>query len=118
VRLLEERKQAEEALREAANHRDGMEALRREMNLMFARAEQIRCDELRYLDPEDQRKVLMASRTTATIDQLGNVTITGLLNLDIAELLPTEGLYETRPGGEESPRHEGVVKLGSTPWPF
>jgi hypothetical protein len=114
--LRRRREKAEAALEEARGHAEGMESLRRELHLVFARGEQIRTMELRFLHPEDKRRVLIASRTKADIDCDGNVTITGLLNLDIARLLPTDGMYRTdREGREPAPYEKGVVGIGNVP---
>ena len=111
------RKKVEEALREAGDRRDGMDALRRELDYLFLRFDQIRTEELRFLHPEDRRHILMASRTTAEIDRKGNVKITGMLNLDVTKLLPTAGAYRTEHGAANLPPHKGVVARGSTPSP-
>jgi hypothetical protein len=94
-----------------------MDALRRELSYLFLRFDQIRTEELRFLHPEDKRRILMASRTMAEIDREGNVRITGMLDLDLTKLLPTEGAYRTERGAAEPSPHKGVVARGSTPSP-
>lgn len=114
--LAKQREEAEAALEVARNRRDGMEALRREMNLLRARGEQIRTEETRYLPPEDRRRILRAAKVVAEIDREGNVTIRGMLHLDIIRLLPTDGLYQTDPERPEPPSFKGVVEMGNIPW--
>ena len=65
------RREAEEALQEAADRRDSMDALRRELSYLFLRFDQIRTEELRFLHPEDKRRILMASRTMAEMTAKG-----------------------------------------------
>lgn len=80
-----QRREAEVALEEARGRGDRVEALRRDLAHLWVRFEQIRTDELRFLDPEDKRKVLRAARATAEIDREGNVRISSMLNLDVTE---------------------------------
>lgn len=115
VALAKQRRKAEAALEEARGRGDAVERLRRDLVMLCVRLDQIERGDLRHLRPGDQRQALLNSRTTAEIDREGNVTITGMLDLDMTELLPTDEVYEIRPGGEEPQRHKGVVKLGSTP---
>lgn len=102
-------------MQEARGRADGLDALRRAFDLVFWRLEQIRREELRFLHPEDKRRVLMASRTRVEIDREGRVRITGMVDLDVTRLLPTDGAYRTDPAGPEPPEYAGVVERGITP---
>jgi hypothetical protein len=51
----------------------------RDMFLVFARFEQIRSGDLRYLDPERRREFYQALRLWAEVDRDGTVTLTGVL---------------------------------------
>ena len=48
------------------------------MFLVFARFEQIRSGDLRYLDPERRREFYQALRLWAEVDRDGTVTLTGV----------------------------------------
>lgn len=113
--LGKQRGEAEEALEEARRRWDGLEALRRDLFMVFARFEQIRTEDLRYLAPEDKRRILRGAKVRAEIDREGKVTITGVLGLDVTRLLPTDGPYRTDPGRPEPPSYKGVVTMGNTP---
>ena len=54
-------------------------AAQRDMFLVFARFEQIRSGDLRYLDPERRREFYQALRLWAEVDRDGTVTLTGVL---------------------------------------
>lgn len=112
--LGKEREEAEEALEEARNRRDGLDTLRREIDMLWARSVQIRDQELRYLAPEDKRRVLRSAKVRAEIDREGRVKITGMLFLDVTRLLPTDGPYRTDPERPEPPPFKGVVTMGNT----
>ena len=85
--------------------------------MVFARFEQIRTEDLHYLDPEDKRRILRGAKVRAEIDREGNVTITGMLDFDITKLLPTDGPYRTDLDRPEPPPFKDVVTMGNTPMP-
>ncbi len=118
--LEKERKEAEAALAETRERRGDEDAVREVVDLIWSRQAQIRAGELARLRPEDRRRVLIGAMVKARIDREGNVSVTGMLDMDIAELLPpsgeTEGPFRTepaKPGKTGTPEHEGVVSLGS-----
>lgn len=90
--------------------------LRRLINMIWDRYRQIREDELRYLDPEDKRRVLRGAKVRAEIDREGRVKITGMLDLDIAELLLVDGPFRVEPDKPEPPPFKGVVEIGNARW--
>jgi hypothetical protein len=100
------------ALQEARDRGEGIEKLRREMMLVFARFEQIRTEELLRLEPEDRRAYL-ALRLRVGADNEKNVRITGVFDHDIAEIMPTKGLYRVSPNRTDVKEHKGVVTLDS-----
>ncbi len=60
------------------------------MFLMFARFEQIRSGDLRYLDPEGRRKFYQALKFWAEVDRDGTVTLTGVFPeaVSLPDLMP------------------------------
>jgi hypothetical protein len=105
------------ALREAQERGDGIERLRRELLAVFARFEQIRCEDLLRLPPEERRRAYLGLRVRCEIDKEKNVVIKGAFGADLAEILsaPPEGPYPVSPEeGEPAREHPGAVTLDNT----
>jgi hypothetical protein len=111
--LENQRKAAAEALDRATDRRDGIEKLRRDVAMIWARFEQIRCEELLRLVPEDRRAVYHGLRLRVDVDGHGNARVSGVFDLDIAELLPTEGAYRVSKDCVAAKPYDGAVTLGS-----
>lgn len=81
--------------------------------MIFARFEQIRCEKLLRLVPEDRRAVYNALRLRVDVNGQGNVRVSGAFDLDIGELLPTEGAYRVSEYRGMVRPYDGVVTLDS-----
>lgn len=114
--LAQQRNAAQKALREAQDRRESIERLRRELDMVWMRFEQIRCEELRHLVGEDRRSVYGGLRLRVEIDKQGNARITGVFDVDIVELVPVgdTGLYRSSRRDEPPKPYEGVVSLKNT----
>ncbi len=75
---------------------------------------------LRHLPPEERRTAYDALRLTAHVGEEGDVRITGVVDADITELLPTSWAGAKAGARDHNPRinprlptsHKGVVSVG------
>lgn len=118
VRVDAEREALGRALREVQGRQEAIERLQRDRELVFGRFAAMRGMDLRNLSPENRRRVLQVLRICAEVDENGDVTISGVFDADIFEVLP---MSQHPPGEpyrvsfkERVPRpHKGVVALDS-----
>ena len=112
--LENQRKAASEALERATERRGNIGKLRRDVAMIWARFEQIWCEELLRLVPEDRRAMYNALRLRVDVDGQGNAHISGVFDLDIVELLPPEGAYRVSEDGGVAKPYGGVVTMESS----
>jgi len=87
----DQRREVEEALRQAQNRQQGIEQLKRDMFLVFATLDQIRSGTLDWPKPEARRKLYRALRLEAHVDEQKRVSIHGVFDLSEIAVLDTLG---------------------------
>ncbi|MDQ3302828.1 MAG: recombinase zinc beta ribbon domain-containing protein [Actinomycetota bacterium] len=110
-----QRKELEDGLRSVRNQAQSIEELRRAMLTVFARFEELRSGELRYLNPEGRRKLYGSLDLRAEVCRDGTVTLAGIFPEDIS--LPDligEHLDRTTEPPEPAVGHDVVVASGSS----
>jgi len=113
----EERDSLRRALRRAAGRGEELKRLRRERGVLNGRFSAMRGMGLRHLPPQDRRAVYDALRLMAHTDGNGDVSITGIFDADLTELLPTSWALAKAGAREYDPSlnrrlptpHKGVV---------
>jgi hypothetical protein len=86
--------------------------------MMLGRFSAMRGMDLRWLSPEDRRRVLQALRTRVEVDKDGNVSISGVFEAYITDLLPmvnapADEPYTRKFRYEVPDPHPGVLTLYS-----
>lgn len=110
-----QRKESEDGLRCVRNQAQGIEELRRAMLTVFARFEELRSGELRYLNPEGRRKLYGSLDLRAEVCKDGTVTLAGIFPEDIS--LPDligEHLDRSTEPPEPAVGHDVVVASGNS----
>lgn len=115
----EERDSPRRALREASGRGEELKRLRKEREVLAERFSAIRGMGLRHLPPRDRRAVYESLRMTAHADEKGDVSITGIFDADLTELLPASWVLAKVGAREYDPSlnrrlptpHKGVVSV-------
>lgn len=112
----------EKALADARSRKEEAERLRGEREVVYRRFAALRGFDLRTVDPEERRRVLLGLSIEARVDRHSNVRVTGAFDADITELLPMSEALRKPPAprrrsvrGLEIPSpHKGVVTVDNS----
>lgn len=117
AKVERQRRELEEALRSARNRQQSIEQLWRDARMVWDRLHLIRDGKLRDLTPEERRRCYAALGIRVEIDGEGDVRIYGMLDHDIAGLIPAREAYNPRSDRREgtAPEFTGVVTWENTP---
>jgi site-specific DNA recombinase len=117
----QQRETARKALQEARDRLLTIQKLRRDREMMLGRFSAMRGMDLRWLSSEDRRLVLQALRTRVEVDKDGNVSISGVFDSSITDLLPmaqapADEPYTRKFRYEIPDPHPGVLTLYTPQW--